>query len=64
MWEGTYADPLGATLGVVVFNAVIAGHARPAGSWFLSPSCSAPALASAALVLAWARWFKPNQSRQ
>ena len=28
MWEGTFADPLGATLGVVVFNAVIAGHAK------------------------------------
>ena len=27
-WEGTFADPLGATLGVVVFNAVIAGHAK------------------------------------
>ena len=26
-WEGTFADPIGATLGVVVFNAVIAGHA-------------------------------------
>ena len=28
MWEGTFADPIGATLGVVVFNAVIAGHAK------------------------------------
>ena len=27
-WEGTFADPIGATLGVVVFNAVIAGHAK------------------------------------
>ena len=33
--EGTYADPLGATLGVVVFNAVIAGHAQ-AGGFLLS----------------------------
>ena len=27
-WEGTLADPIGATLGVVVFNAVVAGHAK------------------------------------
>lgn len=27
-WEGTLADPIGATLGVVVFNAVLAGHAK------------------------------------
>ena len=27
-WEGTLADPIGATLGVVVFSAVIAGQAR------------------------------------
>ena len=27
-WEGTFADPIGATLGVVVFNAVVAGHAK------------------------------------
>ena len=27
-WEGTFADPIGATLGVVVFNAVIAGQAK------------------------------------
>jgi NhaP-type Na+/H+ or K+/H+ antiporter len=26
-WEGTLADPIGATLGVIVFNAVVAGHA-------------------------------------
>src|SRR5262245_10845188 len=28
-WEGTFADPIGATLGVVVFDAVVAGHAKP-----------------------------------
>jgi NhaP-type Na+/H+ or K+/H+ antiporter len=27
-WEGTLADPIGAMLGVVVFNAVVAGHSK------------------------------------
>src|SRR5215470_5448262 len=27
-WEGTLADPIGATLGVVAFHAVVAGHAK------------------------------------
>jgi NhaP-type Na+/H+ or K+/H+ antiporter len=27
-WEGTFADPIGATLGVVVFTAVVTGHAK------------------------------------
>ena len=34
-WEGTLADPIGATLGVVVFNAVLAGHAK-AGQFLLN----------------------------
>ena len=39
-WEGTFADPIGATLGVVVFDAVIAGHAK-AGQEIapVSPQC-------------------------
>ena len=28
-WEGTLADPIGATLAIVVFHAVVAGHADP-----------------------------------
>ena len=57
MWEGTLADPLGATLGVVVFNAVIAGHAE-AGRVFQFLLHIAIGLGfgllGAALVLAWA----------
>ena len=67
-WEGTFADPIGATLGVVVFNAVVAGHAKAGEEIFqflLADRDRAPASASlgAVLVLAWARWFKPNQSQ-
>ena len=67
MWEGTFADPLGATLGVLVFNAVIAGHASASeeiGQFLLAVGIGAGlGLAGAVLVLAWARWFKPNQSQ-
>jgi NhaP-type Na+/H+ or K+/H+ antiporter len=67
MWEGTFADPLGATLGVVVFNAVIAGHAKAGqevAHFLLNIVVGAGfGLAGAVLVLAWARWFKPNQSQ-
>ena len=67
MWEGTFADPLGATLGVLVFNAVIAGHAKAGqevGQFLLAIVIGAGfGLAGAVLILAWARWFKPNQSQ-
>ena len=66
-WEGTFADPLGATLGVVVFNAVIAGHAgagEEIGQFLLAIGIGAGfGIAGGVLVLAWARWFKPNQSQ-
>jgi NhaP-type Na+/H+ or K+/H+ antiporter len=67
MWEGTFADPLGATLGVVVFNAVLAGHAKAGqevAHFLLNIGVGAGfGLAGAVLILAWARWFKPNQSQ-
>jgi len=66
-WEGTLADPIGATLGVVVFNAVVAGHetvGRGIGGFLLSVGIGAGfGLVGAVLVLAWVRWFKPNQSQ-
>jgi NhaP-type Na+/H+ or K+/H+ antiporter len=67
MWEGTFADPLGATLGVVVFNAVLAGHAHAGQevAHFLSNIAIGAGfgLAGGVLVLAWARWFKPSPSQ-
>ena len=66
-WEGTLADPLGATLGVVVFNAVIAGHAKAGQEIFqflLNVGVGAGfGLLGAVLVLGWAALFKPNQSQ-
>src|SRR5262249_22448470 len=66
-WEGTLADPIGATLGVLVFNAVIAGHARAGeevAQFFLSVGIGAGlGLAAAILILTWANWFQPNQSQ-
>ena len=56
MWEGTFADPLGATLGVLVFNAVIAGHAKAGKEVGPVPpqrSGSAPASASPARSWSW-----------
>jgi NhaP-type Na+/H+ or K+/H+ antiporter len=66
-WEGTLADPIGATLGVVVFNAVIAHHAK-AGQEILQFLLNVGVgvglgVAGAALVLAWAAWFKPTESQ-
>ena len=66
-WEGTLADPIGATLGVVVFNAVVAGHAKAGQEIFqflLSVGVGVGfGVAGAALILAWAAWFKPNQTQ-
>jgi NhaP-type Na+/H+ or K+/H+ antiporter len=66
-WEGTLADPIGATLGVLVFNAVVAGQARAVeevGQFLLSVGIGVGfGLAGAILVLAWASWFNPNQSQ-
>ena len=66
-WEGTLADPIGATLGVVVFNAVVAGHAKAGQEIFQFLSAvgigTGFGIAGAVLVLAWATCFKPNQSQ-
>ena len=66
-WEGTLADPIGATLGVVVFNAVVAGHAKAGQEIFqflLNVGVGVGfGVAGAVLILAWAAWFKPNQSQ-
>ena len=60
------ADPIGATLGVVVFNAVLAGHAKAGqeSQFLLNIGVGVGfGLAGAVLILAWAAWFKPNQSQ-
>jgi NhaP-type Na+/H+ or K+/H+ antiporter len=66
-WEGTLADPIGATLGVVVFNAVVAGHAKAGQEVFqflLAVGIGAGfGVVGAVLVLAWVHWFKPSQSQ-
>jgi NhaP-type Na+/H+ or K+/H+ antiporter len=66
-WEGTLADPIGATLGVVVFSAVIAHHAKAGQDilqFFLNVGVGVGlGIAGAALVLAWAAWFKPTESQ-
>ena len=66
-WEGTFADPIGATLGVVVFNAVIAGHAKAGeeiAQFLLAVGIGAGfGILGGVLVLAWARWFRPSQSQ-
>jgi NhaP-type Na+/H+ or K+/H+ antiporter len=66
-WEGTFADPIGATLGVVVFNAVIAGHTKAGqeiAQFLLNVGVGAGfGLVGGVLMLACARWFKPNQSQ-
>ena len=66
-WEGTLADPIGATLGVVVFHAVVAGHAKPGeevAQLLLNAVVGVGSgVAGAVLILAWAAWFKPNVSQ-
>ena len=63
MWEGTLADPIGATLGVVVFNAVVAGHAKAGQEIFqflLAIVIGAGfGIAGAVLVLAWCTGLGP-----
>ena len=66
-WEGTLADPIGATLGIVVFHAVVAGHADP-GDEFVEILLNAGVgvgfgVAGSVLTLAWAAWFKPTVSQ-
>jgi NhaP-type Na+/H+ or K+/H+ antiporter len=66
-WEGTLADPLGATLGVLTYQAVIAGQASAGeeiAEFFLAVGIGAGfGLAGAVLAIAWARWFRPSQSQ-
>jgi NhaP-type Na+/H+ or K+/H+ antiporter len=66
-WEGTLADPIGATLGVVVFNAVVAGHATAGQEVFQFLENVgvgvAFGVAGAFLILGWIAWFKPNPSQ-
>jgi NhaP-type Na+/H+ or K+/H+ antiporter len=65
--EGTLADPIGATLGVVVFSAVVAGHAKAGQEvlqFLLNVAVGAGfGVAGAVLVLAWVHWFKPDQTQ-
>ena len=66
-WEGTLADPLGATLGVLTYQAVLAGQASAGeeiAEFFLAVGIGAGfGLAGAVLAIAWARWFRPSQSQ-
>ena len=65
--KGTLADPIVATLGVAVFNVVVAGHekaGRGIAGFLLSVVIGGGfGVVGAVLVLAWVRWFKPTQSQ-
>ena len=66
-WEGTLADPIGATLGVVVYQAVLAGQAT-AGREILDFVLNVGVgvglgLVGAALAIGWAHWFRPDQGQ-
>jgi len=66
-WEGTLADPMGATLGVLVFNAVIAGQASAGtevAQFLLAIGIGVGfGLIGALFALIAAAWFKPDQSQ-
>ena len=66
-WEGTLADPLGATLGVVVYQAVVAGNSSAGSDIFafiLNVGVGVGlGLVGAALAFAFSRWFRPNQGQ-
>ena len=66
-WEGTLADPIGATLGVVVYQAVLAGQ-ESAGDAILNFFVNVGVgvglgLVGAFLAISWARWFRPDQGQ-
>lgn len=66
-WEGTLADPIGATLGVIVFQAVIAGQATAGKEIFeflLNVGVGLGlGVVGAAIVIGWGRWFRPDQGQ-
>src|SRR5262245_12628549 len=66
-WEGTLADPIGATLGVLVFNAVIAGQAsagKEVSQFLLAIGIGVGfGVIGGLLALIGAEWFKPDQSQ-
>ena len=66
-WEGTLADPIGATLGVVVYQAVLAGQTtagREILDFLLNVGVGVGlGLVGAVLAIGWARWFRPNQGQ-
>ncbi|MGA7433996.1 MAG: cation:proton antiporter [Solirubrobacterales bacterium] len=66
-WEGTLADPIGATLGVIVFQAVVAGQAK-AGVEILEFLLNIGVgvglgVVGAAIAIVWGRWFRPSQGQ-
>ena len=66
-WEGTLADPIGATLGVIVFQAVIAGRGKPGEEileFLLNVGVGVGlGFVGAAMVIGWGRWFRPSQGQ-
>ncbi len=66
-WEGTFADPIGATLGVVVYQAVLVGQAtavREILDFLLNVGVGVGlGLVGAVLAIGWARWFRPDQGQ-
>ena len=66
-WEGTLADPIGATLGVVVYQAVLAGQttaARAIVDFVLNVGVGVGlGLVGAFLAIGWSRWFRPDQGQ-